>query len=401
VKGERTGLTERSRRVIFTYLFSVYLVAAVSETLISPLFPLIRRDLGLSVAQQASLVAALTTTIGVFNLVGGALGYRSGDRRIVRAAALALAIGAAISGAAGSYFPLLLGQIVIGVGSGLFFGPGLASIGRMYSATRGRAVASYGLAYSVGLALASFSANAGEAMWRWMFWGTGALALVLAFVAPHLVEARESAAAPPLVGSLRSYLTHPLYRMSLVTGAVAGTMSYVVVGFTPTLFDDRGAALAIVTALVGIGRLVSAGGKYLSGWMFDRIGGPHAARAIMLAIAALGLGELVPPYRVGLIFIVPFVCATAMLFPISNALSVVALPERGSWGMGVYRAALVFASALVSGIVTVALRYFTLDAVMIATLLLPFAGAFWVGAAARRHGSRPAEAQATTEVVVP
>ena len=155
MKGDRAVLSERSRRLIFTYLFSVYLLAAVSETLISPLFPLIRDDLGLSVAQQASLVAALTTTIGVFNLVGGALGYRSGDRRIVRAAALALAIGTAISGAAGSYLPLLLGQIVIGVGSGLFFGPGLASIGRMYTATRGRAVASYGLAYSVGLALAS------------------------------------------------------------------------------------------------------------------------------------------------------------------------------------------------------------------------------------------------------
>ena len=69
--------------------------------------------------------------------------------------------------------------------------------------------------------------------------------------------------------------------MSLATGAVAGTMSYVVVGFTPTLFDDRGAELAVITTLVGLGRLVSAGGKYLSGWMFDRIGGPPAARLIM------------------------------------------------------------------------------------------------------------------------
>jgi predicted MFS family arabinose efflux permease len=396
----RAALSERPRRIIFAYLFTVYLLAAVSETLISPLFPLIRRDLGLTVAQQASLLAALTTTIGVFNLVGGALGYRSGDRRIVRAAALALAVGTGISGAAGSYLALLLGQIVIGVGSGLFFGPGLASIGRMYTATRGRAIASYGLAYSVGLALAAFSASAGEGMWRWMFWATGALALVLAIVSPRLVEARESAAAPPLLGSLRTYVAHPLYRMSLVTGAVAGTMSYVVNGFTPTLFDDRGATLGIITALVGIGRLVSAGGKYFSGWMFDRIGGPHAARLVMLAITVLGLAELLPPYRIGALFIVPFVCATAMLFPISNALSVVALPERGSWGMGVYRAALVLASAAVSGVVTVLLRYFSLDAVMVGTLILPLAGAIWISAAAKRRASVEEEAQAT-EMVVP
>jgi len=393
------ALSVRGRRINFSYLFTVYLVAAVSETLISPLFPLIRRDLGLGVAQQASLLASLTASIGIFNLVGGALGYRSGDRRIVRAAALALAFGTFISGAANSYAMLLIGQIVIGAGSGLFFGPGLASIGRMYSATRGRAIASYGLAYSFGLSLAAFSANAGQAMWRWMFWGTGGVALVFALIAPHIVEAREPD-IPPLLGSLRSYLGHPLYRMSLVTGAVAGTTSYVINGFTPTLFDDRGAALGIVTALIGIGRLASAAGKYLSGWLFDRIGGAHAARLIMLAITALGVAELLPPYRIGVLFIIPFVCATAMLFPVSNALSVVALPERSSWGTGVYRAALVLASAAVSGMVTVLLHFFSLGAVMLGTLVVPLAGAIWVGIAARRV--EPATAsEPVTEMVTP
>jgi predicted MFS family arabinose efflux permease len=393
-----TTLDGRSRRIIFGYLFTVYLLAAVSETLISPLFPLIRRDLDLGVTQQASLLTALTVSIGVFNLVGGALGYRSGDRRIVRAAALALAAGTMLSGSAHSYGALLLGQIVIGAGSGLFFGPGLASIGRMYSVTRGRAVASYGLAYSLGLALAAFSASAGQAAWRTMFWATGGVALVFAIVAPRLVEAQASSHIPPLVASLRSYLSKPLYRMSLVTGAVAGTTSYVINGFTPTLFDDRGATLGIITALIGIGRLTSAGGKYLSGWMFDRIGGAHAARLIMFAITALGLAELVPPPQVGAVFIIPFVCATAMLFPVSNALSVVALPERSSWGVGVYRAALVLASAVVSGVVTVLLHFFSLDAVMIATLAVPLAGALWVGIANRRVSSVPPSDQ-TTEVV--
>jgi predicted MFS family arabinose efflux permease len=393
------GLSVRTRRTAFGYLFTVYLLAAVSETLISPLFPLIRQDLGLDVAQQASLLAALTTSIGVFNLVGGALGYRSGDRRIVRVAALALTAGTFVSGASGSYVTLLIGQIIIGAGSGLFFGPGLASIGRMYTTTRGRAVASYGLAYSVGLALAAFSASAGQATWRWTFWATGGVALVFAVFAPRLVEARE-AAIPPLFGSLRTYLTNPLYRMSLVTGAVAGTASYVINGFTPTMFDDRGATLGIITALIGIGRLASAGGKYLSGWLFDRIGGPHTARLVMLAITAIGAAVLVPPYQIGAFFIVPFVCATAMLFPVSNTLSVIALPERSSWGMGVYRAALVLASALVSGVVTVLLHFFSLGAVMVGTLVVPLGGAIWIGAVARRLADAPASAP-TREMVTP
>jgi predicted MFS family arabinose efflux permease len=391
-------LRVRTRRRLFSYLFTVYLLAAVAETLISPLFPLIRNDLGLDVTQQASLLTALTVSIGIFNLIGGALGYQSGDRRIVRAAALALAVGTFVSGSASSFLALLVGQIVVGAGSGLFFGPGLASISRMYTTTRGRAIASYGLAYSVGLALAAFSASAGQAAWRWMFFVTGAAALVAAVFAPHLVEA-QSTQIPPLLPSLRSYLGSPLYRMSLVTGAVAGTTSYVINGFTPTLFDDRGATLGIITALIGIGRLTSAGGKYLSGWLFDKIGGPQAARLIMTAITVLGLAQVLPPYQIGALFIIPFVCATAMLFPVSNALSAAALPERSSWGMGVYRAALVLASAVVSGIVTVLLHFFSLDAVMVAALAVPLTGALWVGLAARRI--HPAVASEPTTEVVP
>ncbi len=392
-------LSVRTRRVAFGYLFTVYMLAAVSETLISPLFPLIRRDLGLDVTQQAELLAALTISIGVFNLVGGAFGYRTGDRRIVRLAALALACGTFLCGSADSFVALLIGQIVIGAGSGLFFGPGLASISRMYTVTRGRAVASYGLAYSLGLSLAAFSASAGQSVWRWMFWWTGGVALVFAIAAPRIVEAHGEH-IPPLLGSLRTYLGRPLYRMSLVTGVVAGTTHYIINGFAPTLFDDHGASLGVITALIGIGRLASAGGKFLSGWLFDRFGGPQTAFLIMLAITALGLLELLLPYRVGAWFIVPFVCVTAMLFPVSNALSVAALPARSSWGVGVYRAALVTSSAIVSGVVSVLLHFFTLEVVMVGTLAVPLSGAIWVAfAAGRLVGVEPAEP--AREMVVP
>ena len=374
----------RSRRLAFSYLFGVYLLAAVSETLISPLFPLIRRDLGLDVPQQASLTAALTVSIGLFNLVGGALGYRTGDRRVVRMAALALAIGTFLSGAASSYGGLLAGQILVGAGSGLFFGPGLASISRMYTATRGRAVASYGLAYSLGLALAAFAASTGQAGWRWAFWITAGASLVLAVVAPSLQEAEDGKPAP-LLSSLRAYLHLPLYRMSLVTGVVAGTTHYVIIGFTPTLFIGRGASLAVITALIGVGRLVSAGGKFLGGWMFDRLGGPHTARLIMIAIVVLGIPELTMPYRIGAALIIPFVCVTAMLFPVSHALSVGALPARASWGAGVYRAVLVGSAAVISGVVSVLLQFLPLGTVMVGTLAVPLLASVWISATAGRH----------------
>lgn len=374
-----------NRRVAASYLFVVYLLAAASETFISPFFPLIRTDLDLVVANQATLVAVLTCGIGVGNVAGGAAGYHVGDRVVVRVAAVAMSVGAIVSGSAKSFGVLLLGQAIAGLGIGVFFAPALASIGRMFAATRGRALASYGLGYSLGTAAAAFVAGVNGIDWRWPFYATGVLALGLAVAAPPLLD-HTAGRPPPMVASLRRYLRQPLYQMSLVTALVAGSATYIFIGYAPTLFVDRGVSLTIVAVLIGVGRLASIGGKYVAGWMFDRFGGPQSARWVMFAIAIWGVPLVALPEGWGVAAVAPFVLVTASLFPISNALSVAGLPERSTWGIGVYRALLVGSSALLSAIVGVLLHVLSLDAVMYGTLLLPLAGAVAAGVMMRSRG---------------
>lgn len=367
-----------NRRLAASYLFLVYTMAAASETFISPFFPLIRDDLHLVVANQATLVAVLTCGIGIGNLIGGAAGYHVGDRRVVRVAAFAMSVGALLSGLANGFVPMLVGQAVAGLGIGMFFAPGLASIGRMFAATRGRALASYGLAYSFGTAAGAFVAGIDGIDWRWPFYVSAALTLGLAVVAPPLLDS-IGGKPPPMLASLRTYLRQPLYQMSLVTALVAGTSTYIFIGYAPTLFVDRGVSLTVVAMLVGVGRLASVGGKYVAGWMFDRFGGPQSARWIMLAMAICGVPLVALPGGWGVLVVTPFVLITASLFPISNALSVAGLPERSTWGIGVYRAILVGSSALLAGVVGVVLHTVSLDAVMYGTLLVPLAGAIAAG----------------------
>ena len=112
-------------------------MAAASETFISPFFPIVRHDLGLDVSNQATLIAVLTSGIGLGNLIGGAAGYHVGDRLVVRAAALSMSIGALVCATSQSFWQLLLGQAISGLGIGVFFAPGLASVGRMFAATHG------------------------------------------------------------------------------------------------------------------------------------------------------------------------------------------------------------------------------------------------------------------------
>ncbi len=383
-----------NRRLAATYLFAVYMMAAASETFISPFFPLIRDDLGLVVANQATLFAVLTCGIGVGNVVGGAIGYHVGDRIVVRAAAAAMSVGALVSGTAGSFAVLVVGQAVAGLGIGVFFAPGLASIGRMFPAIRGRALATYGLGYSVGTAAAAFVAGWDGIDWRWPFYATAVLTLGLTVLAPQLLDSTEGA-PPPMLASLRRYMRDPFYQMSLVTALVAGAATYIFIGFAPTLFVDRGVSLTLVATLIGVGRLASIGGKYVAGWMYDRFGGPQSAQWIMYAMAVSGVPLVALPGPWGVAVVAPFVLVTASLFPISNALSVAGLPERSTWGVGVYRALLVGSSAALSGVVGVLLHVVSLDAVMYGYLALPLLGGVAAGLLTRARAPAMASLSGT------
>lgn len=372
------------RRLAFGYLCGLYFLAGAAETYISPLFPVLRDDLGLRIADQATLTAFLAVSIGIGNLLGGWLGSRRGDRVALRAAAALMCLGCVLSGTAPGLAVMLLGQVLTGLGVGLFFGPGLAVVGRMYAATRGRAIASYGLAYSLGLAVAAFSSNAAE-HWRVIFLLTAGLAVGFAVLTPRLVEA-EDRHRQPLLRDAMSYLRFPQYRTALAVGAAAGTTHYLVIGLTPSHFVDRGASLGLAAGLVGAGRLASMGGKYVSGWLFDTLGGQRTAQLLLTGVVALGAAEVLLPGRAGLWAVAPFVCLTAMLFPVSNAMVVVALPGRASWGVGIYRATLMLASGLCAVVAGAALHLVGTSAVMFAALGVPVLAGLLVQ---RWGGQRP------------
>ena len=356
-------------RAAFTYLFMAYLVAAVGETLISPLFPLIRDELGLSAAQQASLTAVLTVSIATCNLVGGWFGHRGGDRRVVRCAAVGLAIGGVVSGTAHSYGALMAGQMLIGCGSGLFWASGMATIGRLYARKRSRAVAAYGLAYSAGLGVAAFAGDLGASYWRWAFFATAILAAGLIVIAPPLRDAEPGPGGT--WQSLRASLSHPLYRMSLITALVAGMTNYILLGFAPLLFTERGAKLSLIATMIGVGRVLSSVGKYGAGWLMDRFGGPATGVCLMASIALLGLPFFLLPTAWGAPVVIPLLVVSAGLFTVSNILSVQALPSRSTFSLGAYRAFLVAFSAVLSSLVAVLLHAVGLRSIMLGALAVP------------------------------
>lgn len=395
--------TEKERHPAqFGYLFAVYILAGAGEVLISPMFPLIRDELGLVSADQAALMAILGISMGIANLVGGYIGFRHSDRLAMRISVAMIAIGSLICGVSQSFLHLAVGQAVLGAGVGLSFGPALALIGRMYTRTRGRAIANYGLAYALGLAAGAFSANLGAELWRAAFVATGVAAVLLTFVVPSLPDGDVVANRKiKLWTEARTNFARPEYQLAVICGIVAGSNHYVIIGLAPEHFESAGLQLALITSLIGIGRFISMLGKVVAGRSFDRFGGRRTIQGLLVCTLVFGLFELGLPPQLGVWLVVPFVTVTAMLFPVANAVVVSSLPTQSTWGVGVFRAILVLSAGLCSALVSVALNVVTTQVVMLACLVLTGVALALTAAPLYSHVGGPLAPRTVTRVVSP
>ena len=373
------------RWVPFGYLFALYFILGGSETMISPLFPLVRVDLGLDESHQAAILAAVAAGIASFNLIGGAASRRLTDRALVRSAAACLAAGMVLSGAAPSFWPLLAGQALLGVAFGIFFPPALAVVARLYPSAVGKAIAAYGLAYSFGLAAAALTGNVGAGNWRWVFYACALPALAAVLWTPGWPEPDRDPALPPLWAQIRQYARMRVLRLSGLASFGGVSMHYVVIGFAPVYFVDRGIHLGLTVSLIAAGRVLSAGVKLVGGALYDRYGGLWTARLMMLVTSGLGVPMLAAPTNWGVWLLVPFVGIAVSVLPVANAMLVGALPPQSGWGIGVFRAALLGSAALLSAVVSLLLRWLPLETLMLASLSLPLL----VAAAAHAALNRP------------
>ena len=382
-----SGLT--ARWVTFGYLFTLYFILGGAETMMSPLFPLVEPDLNITESNLAAILASVSAGIATFNILGGISSRWLTDRSMVRASAMALAAGMALSAVAQTFWVLLIGQTLLGVAFGIYFPPGLASVARLYRGAEGKAIAVWGQAYSFGLAAAALSVFAGEG-WRWVFVGCAVPPLLAIVYVPRWVEADRGPAPVPWLAQLVQNARKRTYRLAFWASFGGVSMHFVVIGFSPAFFDSQGVNLWLVGVLLAAGRILSAPVKLVGGALYDRRGGPWTARMMMVSTTALGLPMLLLPAEAGVWLLVPFVGMAVSVLPVANAMLVAALPPQSGWGIGTFRAALLGSAALLSAIVSGLLSLgVPLFALMLISLALPA-----LVAAAMHRATTPAAPEA-------
>ena len=109
----------------------------VTNSLLSPLLPLIRDTFGLSYTQQGIAVSAFSLSNGLSNAPIGVLADRIGPRIVLSGGLVLLGLASVALSLAGEYWHLLVLLLAMGIISGSYHAPAVALIARAFP-ERGR-----------------------------------------------------------------------------------------------------------------------------------------------------------------------------------------------------------------------------------------------------------------------
>jgi DHA1 family inner membrane transport protein len=360
----------RTRRLSFIAVTSGYMAVTAAESLLAPLFPLLRREEGFSLRSAGFLFALLAASIAIGNLVGGLALSRRGAKQGALFGLALTAAGTALAAASSGKAPFIASQAVLGFGSGTFFASGLSASARLSSSRRrGLAIGFFGVAFSAGLALAALLAAFGQAWgWRTAFVVSAALALATA-VAVSL--AKIPAPGPRPIESIRPGLRRAL-GLPLVVGGVAAGSQYGTISFIPAFAVSAWSLSPASAALMlGVARVLSVPAKLVSGNAADQRGAVRIARRLGIFLATLGAWwTLVPGPKASIWAAVVFAAFVSGLGPVANLLAFEGFGERGAL-LGIFRSAQIAVGAVTSAAIGGLAALFGLRTALAVAAVLP------------------------------
>ncbi len=186
-----------NRRITLTTFLITSLalfMVSLDNLVVTTALPVIKADLGASLAQLEWTVNAYTLTFAVLLLTGAALGDRFGRKRVFIAGLSIFTLGSAAAAVSGSGDALVLARAVQGVGAAVVMPLTLTLLSAAVSPERrGLALGAWGGISGLAIALGPVVGGAivEGVSWHWIFWVNVPIGLVtIPLAAALLVESR-------------------------------------------------------------------------------------------------------------------------------------------------------------------------------------------------------------------
>ncbi len=304
----------RTQRTALVLLTISGMINYVDRATLAVGLPLIRHDLGLSLAQSGILSSAFLWAYAVCQMPAGALVDRLGARFMLSAGLGLWSLAQILGGMVGSFWQFVVARILLGVGESPQFPSCVRVVGDWFhQRERGSATGVWNCSSTLGTAIALplltfFMLSLG---WRWMFAIMGLAGLAVAVVIYWLH--RDPGQKPSLTGAERQYLAHEetaaprvtwrawrgLFRFPTVWGMIAGYSGanyciWIYTAWLPQYLEIQFHVTVAKTGWIGsIPFLCGAAGSIITGRFCDcllrRGFSPIASRKIPLITSLVGV----------------------------------------------------------------------------------------------------------------
>ncbi len=279
-------LSNRRGRTLLATVTSAHFAHHVTNSLLTPLLPLIRDAFTLSYAESGLLVSAYGISIGGSNMPMGALADRIGSKPVIVIGLIGTGLLSLALAATGAYWQLLALLVLLGLVAGSYHAPAAALLARVFpQEVRGAAL---GLHITGGhLSLFITPAVAGllvatTGTWRTSYLWLAAAPLLTALLVWRLrVPPRPAQSAEhEHIGIVRSLIdvartVGPLVMLSIVFQMLyAAILAFLAL----YLVDAREIPPAQAAVYVGAPQVIGVLGSPLGGYLSDRLG----RRAVIL-----------------------------------------------------------------------------------------------------------------------
>jgi MFS family permease len=174
-----------AQRAALTLVFTIGVLNYVDRGTLSVANPLIRHDLGVSIAEMGVLLSAFLWPYAFFLLPSGGLVDRYGPRRVLCAALALWSVAQAAAGFVTSLTQFMIARAALGIGEAPTF-PAFARVVRdwYHSRDQASAIGIWNASPALGTAIAPPLLTGLMLVfgWRWMFVAMGVLGVILAVV---------------------------------------------------------------------------------------------------------------------------------------------------------------------------------------------------------------------------
>lgn len=280
----------RRRRGALLFLVGIFFANILARFALTPMMPILERELGLGHDEAGSLVFTLSLGYSFLLLGSGFISSRLTHKGTIVASCAAVCGASALVAASHGLWSIRIGFFLLGMAAGVYLPSAIATITELVSANDwGKAIALHELAPNLGFVLSPLLV---EMLLRWMSWRQclllfGIVCLVMGLIFLRFGTGGNFFGEAPNIRTVRVIFSDRSFWIIMILFCLGIGASFGVYSMLPLyLVAEKEVERTWANTWVGLSRVPTLLVIFVAGWAADHLGPKRTMRSVFILSGA-------------------------------------------------------------------------------------------------------------------